>query len=156
IPAPAPLVGLQVNAPTINFMPSSNSLALTHNQPIEAPAAPVPNPRSVGAVSSQNPPQRLDAHSVTGSSVRVTKSPSSDPRQDPNEEAAAIVSARSQRLFRPPGINPMDPKPAPSLAHVSAFVGSRITPASSDPGPDAKTQPGKSLLDSIGGAIKLE
>ncbi|MBO0861809.1 MAG: zf-HC2 domain-containing protein [Chloracidobacterium sp.] len=60
VPAPAPPVGLQLNAPKIAYPLSNRSLALNPNQPIEAPAAPreLPTPKPADASLTPDRPQR--------------------------------------------------------------------------------------------------
>jgi hypothetical protein len=145
IPAPAPLVGPQGNAPTINFMPSNNSLALIPVQPIEAPGAPreLPMPKPASAIPAPNPRQRQNVLSSPESLAAGGNSASRIPRRDSSEQATED-RAQSLRPYKP-RINLMDPKP-PRLS--LGFVGGQISPVNSDSDQGGDTQPNKSVWNS--------
>lgn len=144
VPAPAPRLGIQGNAPNppVNLpelsMPNMNQLA-------EAPVAPSPT-------AAEASPPRPGAFTQTEILTGVSRLDLKDYRLDSREQNAGDA-VRGLRITPPRYDNPMNPgQPEPDQSHQRALVASRRPPNS--PNPDRKPQPNKSILESVSDAIK--
>ncbi|HEX5085254.1 MAG TPA: zf-HC2 domain-containing protein [Blastocatellia bacterium] len=92
VPAPAPLVGPQVNNPNVPIEARNGALALSTNLPGEPPVAtaPTPTPSAAPEASWHNPPPHLDA--IEEFAPRVTKANVNTLRHSPPLELNPMKS----------------------------------------------------------------
>jgi hypothetical protein len=139
VPAPAPLVGPQVNNPNVSVEARNGALALNTYLSGEASVATAPTPTpSAPPEAWRNPPLRLDAIAKTESMSAGGKAILSDSRDASNEQFASAKVTKDPfydlRRSPPRELNPMKSEsPKPVNGRGLGFVPGRQASPNSEP-----------------------